>query len=67
MIANHLLLFLPPFISCLRLVAADADASSKNNYQHYAITGVHTGVSAVSGARPVRRNILDMQEDSTTL
>ncbi|KAH8770537.1 hypothetical protein BGZ57DRAFT_437429 [Hyaloscypha finlandica] len=33
--------------------------------QHYAITGVQTGISQ-SGARPARRNILDMQNDVPT-
>jgi hypothetical protein len=33
--------------------------------QHYPITGVHTGIY-FSGARPARRNILDMQNDAPT-
>jgi tyrosinase len=33
--------------------------------QYYAITGVQTGISQ-SGARPARRNILDMQNDVPT-
>jgi tyrosinase len=33
--------------------------------QRYPITGVHTGVNP-SGARPARRNILDMQNDAPT-
>ena len=68
MIVNRLIVFLALFISCLALIAADADTSSKkNNYQHYAITGVQTGVNTASGARPARRNILEMQNDTTTL
>lgn len=33
--------------------------------QYYAITGVHTALGS-SGARPARRNILDMQNDVPT-
>ena len=68
MVSNYLSLLFALFISCLGFVAADADVSStKGNYQHYAITGVHSGVIAATGARPARRNILNMQKDSVTL
>ncbi|KAH8588949.1 hypothetical protein B0O99DRAFT_524064 [Bisporella sp. PMI_857] len=30
---------------------------------HYPITGVHTGIDPQTGARPARRNILDLQND----
>jgi tyrosinase len=33
---------------------------------HYAITGVQTGVDKATGARPLRRNILDLQTDVPT-
>lgn len=29
----------------------------------YAITGVHTGIDATTGARPFRLNVLDLQKD----
>ena len=68
MSSNSLSILFVILISCLEILAADADASSKNGkYQHYAITGVHSGVNAATGARPARKNILDMQEDSETL
>lgn len=35
-------------------------------YAHYAITGVKTGVDDSTGARPPRRNILDLQKDLPT-
>lgn len=67
MLLNCLPFLLFLFVSCLGYVAADTDTAPKNNYQHYAITGVHAGVNTMSGARPARRNILDMQKDSVTL
>jgi hypothetical protein len=45
------------------LVAAGASST----YQHYAITGVHTGVNATSGARPIRQNIETLANDPITL
>jgi tyrosinase len=30
---------------------------------HYAITGIKTGIDQVTGSRPARRNILDLQQD----
>jgi hypothetical protein len=66
MISHCLLLLLALCISCLGFVTADANTSSKkSNYQHYAISGVHSGVNPASGARPARVNILDM--DAVTL
>jgi tyrosinase len=32
-------------------------------HSHYPITGIQTGVNQATGARPPRRNILDLQED----
>lgn len=33
---------------------------------YYPISGVHTGVDAQTGARPARRDILDLQNDVPT-
>lgn len=60
-------LLVASFVSCIGLVVVDADTSSKTSYQHYAITGVHTGVNAISGARPARQPIQVMQNDPITL
>lgn len=65
-----LIFLLPLFLSCAEHVEADVNAHTvpkKGAYQHYAITGVHSGVNTMSGARPARRNILDLQRDSATL
>lgn len=70
MVSNLLPLLLTLLVSSLGPVAVDADAGTTNKEtqtQHYAITGVHTGVSAQSGARPARQNILVMQNDAYTL
>jgi tyrosinase len=47
------------FLAVLIISVFSAQAA---HAQYYAITGVQTGVSP-SGARPARRNILDMQKD----
>jgi hypothetical protein len=67
MVYNHFALLLAPFILCLGYVAAETDSSTKAIYQHYAITGVHSGVNTATGARPPRRNILDMEQDPVML
>lgn len=33
---------------------------------HYGISGVQTGIDALTGARPARRNIVDVQKDIPT-
>jgi tyrosinase len=58
MFSNNMVRFIV-LLTVLVLSAAAAHA------QYYAISGVHTGVSP-SGARPVRRNVLDMQNDTPT-
>jgi tyrosinase len=49
-------------IRFLVLFAVSVFSAQAAHAQYYAITGVHTSVSP-SGARPARRNILDMQND----
>lgn len=68
MVFSRLSLVLTLLISCIGLVAVDADTTNERaHFQYYAITGVHTGVNAQSGARPARQNILVMQNDPYTL
>jgi tyrosinase len=50
------------FLALLALLIFSAQAV---HAQYHAITGVQTGISQ-SGARPARRNILDMQNDVPT-
>lgn len=45
-------------------IAATTAAELEARYQHYVVTGTHTGVNQATGARPARRNILDLQEDA---
>lgn len=52
-------------IRFLVLLATSIYSLQAAHAQHYPITGVHTGVNS-SGARPARRNILDMQNDAPT-
>ena len=66
MISHRLLSLLALCLSYLGFVASNVDnPAKKSNYQHYAITGVHTGINPATGARPARMNILDM--DGVTL
>jgi hypothetical protein len=59
--------FVALFALCIELVVADSDISIKAAYQHYAITGVHTGINSVTGARPARQPIQVMQKNPITL
>ncbi|KAE9377099.1 Di-copper centre-containing protein [Stipitochalara longipes BDJ] len=52
-------------IRFLVLLAFSVFSARAAHAQYFAITGVHTG-TAQSGARPARRNILDMQNDTPT-
>jgi tyrosinase len=56
MFVKHVLTFLGVWAILLRVAAA----------QHYPITGVHTGINNITGARPARRNINDVQKDTVT-
>lgn len=38
----------------------------RDTHNHYPITGLQTGVDQATGARPARRNILDLQQDEPT-
>jgi hypothetical protein len=60
---NYLSFLLALFVSCIGLIAADSDTSSKASYSYYAITGVNTGVNASSGYRPTRLPIQVMQKN----
>jgi hypothetical protein len=41
-----------------------AATTKKQPYQHYPITGTHTGVNSKTGARPARLNILELLTDN---
>ncbi|KAF4635965.1 hypothetical protein G7Y89_g2127 [Cudoniella acicularis] len=59
-------LILLPFLFVGRIAAATVhppSVSKTRGPESYAITGLHTGVNSQSGARPARRNILDLQND----
>jgi tyrosinase len=49
----------------LVLLTASIFTSQAAHAQYYAITGVKTGISQ-AGARPARRNLLEMQKDTPT-
>jgi tyrosinase len=51
------------FASGIAIAASDEDRAI---YNHYSITGIQTGVNQRTGARPLRRNILDLQNDEAT-
>ncbi|PVH82540.1 Di-copper centre-containing protein [Cadophora sp. DSE1049] len=55
---------IPSFVDLLLLFSAHLIYSAQA--QHYGVTGIKTGIDPQTGARPARRNILDMQNDIPT-
>lgn len=65
MVYKSALFALALLTSYLGFGAADT-ITKKSVDRQYAITGVKTGIDSATGARPTRRNIIDMQNDTPT-
>ena len=68
MLSKHLLplwaLLIASFSGIAAVQGQTAAGSHKNRPQYYPIIGTQSGVDSQTGARPFRRNILDLQNDT---
>jgi hypothetical protein len=61
-VLKMLLCYWTILVTCACCIAAAT--TKKQPYQHYPITGTHTGVNSKTGARPARRNIIELLTDN---